>query len=471
MNIGLGLSVAKICNSALNFAAVVINTFKARVLADSGTFEAESCLQTTVTSLNSQGFYDKASLILTSNADKVSKMYSLKPIDGSGDFSFSRSSSAIRNNTSGLLQLMSSNIPRLNYPSTGSCPLWLIESQKTNLVLRSQEFGVSPWTGSGVTVTDNTTTAPDGTLTADTLNITGASGFRRQFVSIAASTTYTVSCYVRNVSITAGQTFRMYVNNNVVSPNSLEVSAVINIVAGTVSTPTIVGATSVSASMEVLPNSWYRVSLTFTSNAGTTSASSEVGFDSPSAGREFSAWGYQLEISSFASSYIPTTSSTATRLVDAPIKTGISSLIGQTQGTFFFDINLRNILGTRSLFNSYVNGSTSNRMQAFYGSGSNLFVFNILVGGVAQYGPITVSTGFTGRMKVAFAYNTGTNGCAVYANGSLINQGTAAAIPACDSIVLGGSSVVTAPFDDTIRDFIAFDTRLTNTELATLTTL
>jgi lysophospholipase L1-like esterase len=75
IGIGIGLQFSKLVNGINS----IINAFKTRVAADSGTFEAESCLNTTLTTLNNLGLYDKASLILTPNAYKVSKQYSIKP--------------------------------------------------------------------------------------------------------------------------------------------------------------------------------------------------------------------------------------------------------------------------------------------------------------------------------------------------------------------------------------------------------
>jgi hypothetical protein len=55
---------------------------------------------------------------------------------------------------------------------------------------------------------------------------------------------------------------------------------------------------------------------------------------------EFYFWGKQLEIAAYATSYIPTLGAAVTRGADAASKTGISSLIGQTEGTLFIDVNL-----------------------------------------------------------------------------------------------------------------------------------
>jgi hypothetical protein len=48
-------------------------------------------------------------------------------------------------------------------------------------------------------------------------------------------------------------------------------------------------------------------------------------------------WGAQVEVGSYATSYIPTTSAAVTRNADAISKTGISSLINSTEGVLFVE--------------------------------------------------------------------------------------------------------------------------------------
>jgi hypothetical protein len=63
-------------------------------------------------------------------------MYSIIPNTGAGDFTFSRASTAMRRNASGVWESVANNVPRLSYPIIG-CPSWLFEPQRTNLFLNS----------------------------------------------------------------------------------------------------------------------------------------------------------------------------------------------------------------------------------------------------------------------------------------------------------------------------------------------
>ena len=66
-------------------------------------------------------------------------VYSVLPSDGSGDFSFSRGSSATRINSQGLIETVASGDSRLEYPLidgvVSGCPSVLLEPQRTNLLL------------------------------------------------------------------------------------------------------------------------------------------------------------------------------------------------------------------------------------------------------------------------------------------------------------------------------------------------
>ena len=75
---------------------------------------------------------------------KASKLYSVLPTDGSGDLDVVRAGAtpnfnATRVNSEGLIENVLSNVPRLDY-SDGGCPNLLVEPQRTNLLLRSEEF-------------------------------------------------------------------------------------------------------------------------------------------------------------------------------------------------------------------------------------------------------------------------------------------------------------------------------------------
>jgi len=100
--------------------------------------------------------YSNASLLVTPNGYEAGTIFSAKPTDGSGDLSFSRASTALRRNSSGLWESVANNVPRLNYPVGGGCPSWLFEPQATNIILTSNDSFQNGTNGSSATSTEAT---------------------------------------------------------------------------------------------------------------------------------------------------------------------------------------------------------------------------------------------------------------------------------------------------------------------------
>lgn len=112
------------------FFKSIISLFKTRVLNDGGTFEAETNLENQLNTLGST-LFDSASLVITPNGVKTSKLYSIKPSDGTGDLSVIRNTSATRINENGNIVNVPANVARIDY-STGQ-PAILVEPQMTNI--------------------------------------------------------------------------------------------------------------------------------------------------------------------------------------------------------------------------------------------------------------------------------------------------------------------------------------------------
>lgn len=156
---------------------LLIKNFKARVLLDSGVFEADLCLKNTLTQVNAAGVLETATLVLTPNAYKASKLYSIIPSNGNGDFTFFRAGSATETASNGL-----------------------VEDVPYNLFQFSEEFSNAYWNKASATLTPNVTTAPDGTLTADLFTKTANVG-QTSNINRPATTPYlgiiTISLYVK----------------------------------------------------------------------------------------------------------------------------------------------------------------------------------------------------------------------------------------------------------------------------------
>ena len=77
-------------------------------------------------------------------ASQGSKVFSVLPSSGVGDFDFSRGSAATRINSQGLIENVLSGQSRLDYPLidgvVNGCPSLLLEKESRNLVTYSEDF-------------------------------------------------------------------------------------------------------------------------------------------------------------------------------------------------------------------------------------------------------------------------------------------------------------------------------------------
>jgi len=179
----------------------------------------------------------------------------------------------------------------------------------------------------------------------------------------------------------------------------------------------------------------------------------------------------QMELGSYATTFIPTTTAAVTRLADACSLTGASSIIGQTEGTLFAEINVSKLLGSVSRYIFHISdGTTNNRIYfAFSGSGTDVLRGRIFSGGVLQCSINTATITATGTYKLALAYKL--NDIAFYVNGVQVGTDTSATIPTCSRIDVGSNYASASQFSDGIAQAGLYTTRLSNSELQSLTTL
>jgi hypothetical protein len=319
----------------------------------------------------------------------------------------------------------------------------LLEPQRSNLVTNSERF--TSWISAGGTVTSNTATSPDGYQNADTL--TGA-----RYQTGFASNQYTVSCFAKKVDGDGKFVIRLD------APTAQ--SAQFNLNNGTIDSV----AAGYSATITSYGNSWYRCTIT---TPVTTTITNLVLLSASASAASTYVWGAQCEAGAYATSYIPTLAASATRGADAASKTGISSLIGQTEGTLFYEFSVpvnENI--TRAIVVS--GATTDNRVSVATFAGS-LFA-RVDVGGVNQVNSSAAIT-VTNMNKVAFRYKA--NDFAVYVNGVKVITDTSGSTFTAGTLDRFAfiQPDATSPFNGIVSQMAFFTTGLTDAELATLTTL
>lgn len=414
--------------------------------------------------------FDDASLVLTPNGYKASKLYSIKPTSGAGDMTVVRATTATRVNSAGVIESVAINVPRLDYPPLGGCPSILVEPARTNSVLYSEQFDNAYWNIFNVTVTPNTTISPDGTTTADNVSITTTNGFlRRASLTFANSTSYTISIFVKKSATTGTKNFRFYYTNG--TNSGLACTVDLTNITATTTTNGAIPPTILSTKLVNYGNNWYRVEVAFTTSALGGNSTSSIGLQPPAGGPvvDFDAWGIQLEAGANATSYIPTVAGTVSRVADVISKTGVSSLIGPTEGTIYAEIN--NTLMTYAVtgYVMRIFADANNEVWIRKESGTNKYTAKWRANSVDVYTQSTISV-LNGNNKIAIAYKTGDS--AVYLNGSQIGtSASTGAFSAAPSQIGIGSSSTADFFNDRIELATVFQTRLTNAQLATLTTL
>jgi len=403
---------------------------------------------------------DTASLVVTPNGYKASKLYSIIPSDGTGDMTFARTGdTATRVNSSGLIETVLANKPRLDYLGS-TCPKLLLEPQRTNVQIRSQEIDNAAYTKQDVTVLANDAVAPDGTTTADKVYPT-TSGSARQFYKSTAISTGVA--HTSSVFAKAGGK-NIFVMFTIEGDNG----AFFDLSNGTISN---VRAGS-TATITAYANGWYRCTLTTTSvtTAGYVGAllvNSTSGTSVTTNGTDgVYFWGFQLEAGNYATSYIPTTTASVTRVGDTFSKTSISSLIGQTEGTFFAHLNLitSNAYGASRL--SLSSNSADNWI--FIGNESNSLRYYFRANNAVIFGNTQVTNGDN---KVAIAYKSGNS--TVYVNGVQVLTNSSSFAFSSSVAALLFSAYNESAGDDTVKlnSVALWKTRLQNAELATLTTI
>jgi len=387
-------------------------------------------------------------------------------------FDVTRATTATRVNSSGLIESVASGVPRLDWyatpatpdlPATG-CPALLVEPSAQNLVQRSEDFSNVYWNRVNCVVSGDLAIAPDGNLTADKLimnngilpNAANQSGFNRS--ETITSGTYRFSVFAKAAEFTG---FR--VRENLTTGAFLDV----NLTNGTITNGDV--TQFINPLAENYGNGWYRISWTSPTITSLTKYSIRVGSTGDGTSGIF-VWGAQVETGSIATTYIPTTTAAVTRNADLVNASGstISGLIGQTEGTIYAEVDLRNWIASGRIL-TCSNGTSDERIMIQVGANRTLQA--IVTTASADVANISTASGqVNGVYKCALTYASGD--FAFYVNGTQIGTDSSGGVPACTSVFLGKveTSASTNFLNDRIRAAALYTTRLSNDQLAELTT-
>lgn len=340
------------------------------------------------------------------------------PVTSTPGWSFTRASAGYAQTTGGLLVLFASGTPRITDRGM------LVEEARTNVALQSQTLDNGAIVKANTTVTANNLTAPDGTLTMDTVQaVAGSAGHR-----IAQGITW------GSAAVTTFSVYAKYVNNRWLAltlfDGTTTYAASFDLLNG------VVGVTSnATSAIESLGGGMYRVQLTTSSAilaaAGdfgvcvnqTNTASLETW---TAAGTEqVGVWGLQAEVGTGATSYTPTTTVAVTRAAD------IASVTSPAVGfPLSMDIEFQRSIdaGAAERLMQLDDGTENNRAQVQIGA-TDLMNSILSVAAVNQYNA-TVGSATTAGPIYKYAVRFATNDCINCLGGTLGTQDTVASVPA-----------------------------------------
>jgi len=346
------------------------------------------------------------------------------------------------------------NVPRLDYLGS-NCGKLLLEPQRSNLARYSEQMTL--WTNGAGTMTANQLASPDGAVNADKFDNLG-------------------DCSTFVAAANAAHTFSLFVKQGTSPSASIDMSdgATGDVVTTfTFATKTFSGTTtggswtSPSTAYQDYGNGWYRISLTATKGAG-----SNIGHKIIASGSGYTyVWGAQLEAGAYATSYIPTLSTSVSRVAESASKTGISSLIGQTEGTIYLEADIQKY-NESGFYISISNGAVlGSAIYLFQPSSGTLQLLVRNSGNPDAIISILSANWTAGFNKIAIAYTSTT--AQVFINGTSKGTTSFIAVPTCSQFTIGsrpdatGNLVGSGPYSQALL----FKTRLPNSSLEELTTL
>jgi hypothetical protein len=361
-------------------------------------------------------------------------------------------------------------------PVTGSSLGLMMEIDRTNLVLQSEDFNNAAWIRSASTVTVNTNIAPNGTQTADTWipdsgRTSGLPGVLRQDIALADSTSYSFSMYVKTAGITSC--------NLQFFDKALAFSGTKNL---NLTTGVLSGSdTNCTSSVQAVGNGWYRLVCAGV-NSGTGVNTPSVRLVAPADAQTANGfagifvWGAQLEAGSFATSYIATTTGTQLRNADTAAMTGtnFSSWYNAGEGTLYIESTFE-----------YQGASSFPRLLTLVGTDPNFddiaiyfqttgvgpdagkSLFSIIVAGTQVGGLTPAPQTVLGSTKSAFAYKL--NDLAASTFNLAVTTDNSSIIPVCIALRIYGQSRFQQQPTGIIKKIAYYDSRLTNAQLSSLT--
>ena len=384
-----------------------------------------------------------------------SKLYSVLPSSGVGDFTFSRSGSATRINSQGLIETVADGVSRLNYTLidgvVNGCPSHLLEPERTNLQIYSEEFDNGIWNKTRASITPNDAISPSGLLDANKLvGVSGSSSYIFDGISVTSGDVYTISVFAKYIDISEFVLLNFTQSGNAYF--NIENGTVISNF-GTVTEPKI----------ENYGNGWYRCIVKFTATA---TGNVNYGFFLNNAtGKSVHIWGAQFELGSYPTSYTPTTTATVTRSAETATGSGDVDTFNDSEGVLMAEVDV--VADSTEKWISISDGSTTNRIVLYISSSNTLRIFVDASGTQVDMNEVVNLDSYN---KIAFKYKQ--NDFALWVNGIELDTDTNGNTPSNLNVLnLSNSNGLSNHFTGSLKQLQYYDSALTDAELAALTTI
>jgi hypothetical protein len=358
---------------------------------------------------------------------------------------FTRGTTATFVGSNGLLQTAAINTPRFDFDPVTLAPRGLlVEEQRANRTLQSEDFTVSPWaaavTGTSTRVNDGTALGfMRGLITATS----AAGGIRQSHTGLTSGQVYALSFYIQSTSTSVSVVFE-----NGAGAFGAVHSVTINPSNGTA------GVLTGFTSALIQPFGPGYVYTLITAPAGGLLIAN-IEWRITNSGDSIRLGRPQFEAGAFATSYIPTVASQVTRSADVATMTGtnFSSWFNAAEGTLVFSGNSAygagGFVGSTPTTGALLYGN-SNAVRTFNGTNfvgtANTFVNNAV---------FSTALGYSSAGR-AVVLNSGT----VATNANLIQTPTA--------VTLGGA-FGGGFLNGHVRQIVYYNTRLSNAQLQALT--
>jgi len=380
-------------------------------------------------------------------------------------FNFSRGSSATVVNKLGLIETVQANDARVDYLNNAKGAL-LIEPQRSNYLPNSDNG--SNYTVFSATKTLNEVISLDGTLNSFTLE---GNGEYNQVLGESVSITlpsagdYTFSVFAKKGT---NNFIQLFFNQFTGSSNG---EAYFDLENGTTS--------SSFGKIEKYGNDWYKCSVVGTvvgsdlsGKFGFRISYTSSNFFFPTAndaiGKNAYFYGFQVEKGSYATSYIPTQGTAQTRLADSCNKGANDQVINSTEGVLYAEISFLESSSSANNQISLSDGSGNNRIMIYPLSNTQLGLRFNANGSQLVAQTVTVSSLII-YSKIAIKWGNGNY--SLYQNGLKVYTQTIASTPTGLNKLNFSSVTETSNLKGNVKDVKIYNTVLSDSELAALTTI